>query len=98
MKISSCLNTSSKIVGPSIGAVTLFPNPSDGKFVLQSPAGRVFSEIRVYDAFGKRIMPLMPQVNSTYAEIDLLDRPKGVYIIQATTANFEVHTTKILIQ
>jgi uncharacterized protein (DUF2249 family) len=98
MKINSCFNASSKTVGPAIGAVTVFPNPSDGRFVLQSPAGRVFSEILVYDVFGKRMMPLMPQGNSTYAELDLLANPKGVYIIRATTANFEVHTIKILIQ
>ncbi|MDQ3109292.1 MAG: YCF48-related protein [Bacteroidota bacterium] len=58
--------------------ISVFPNPSDGKFIFD--AGIVVAEnasVEIFDVLGNKIQNI--HVNSTKAEIDLSGQPKGIY-------------------
>jgi len=62
--------------------VAVFPNPSTGSFTLTEDwTGE--KDIFIFDAMGKLVFQLK-KTSETSHEIDLINHPKGMYIIQVT--------------
>lgn len=69
------------------------PNPSNGKFVLNSSIN--ISSVEIFDIVGKRIF--QSEINNQKSEIDLSSQPKGIYFVKVTDGE-KTHTEKIVIQ
>jgi hypothetical protein len=70
--------------------VTIFPNPTTGKFTVQIPYG---SSISIFDMRGQMFESRTISGNS--AEFDISQYPAGVYILNITTSN-QVTTKKLI--
>ncbi len=73
-------------------AVNVFPNPSNGIFVIASGAKQ--SQIEIYNVYGEKIYSL--QINSSKVEIDLGNQSEGIYFLQLKTAE-GIDTKKIIL-
>lgn len=62
-------------------SISIFPNPSNGKFTLSSEITK--GEISIYNISGEKIHSSKP--NSTKSEIDLSKEPNGIYFLQIKT-------------
>lgn len=68
-------------------ALSVYPNPGNGKYYVKSPEGMKNSEIsiKVYNLFGELILTTKMQNNSS--QIDLSNQPNGIYIIKVNDFN-----------
>ncbi len=100
ISMSSCSDTSACQVITSINAfvmqsnsINIFPNPSNGKFVIK---GLSFNtQIKIYDAVGKLVFETY--TNKDSEELNLAHVEEGVYFIQVFSAT-DVLQRKILIK
>lgn len=74
-------------------AVKIFPNPSGGKFILEA---EMAISVEIYNAFGEKIMDLLPAENNSVIEIDLSGFPKGIYLAKINGRN-KVFTGKLIL-
>ncbi len=93
---SSCYNIT--IVGihenaPS-SAVALFPNPSDGKFLITSKI-KSNEKVEIFNLMGEKI--LQSNIHGQNTAIDISNHPSGIYFVKIYAEN-TVYTKKILIQ
>jgi len=73
---------------------TIYPNPSDGIYTVQSEAE--ISRIEIMNVLGEKIYS--SNANSKKAMIDLSGEPKGIYIYKITAGENNVCTGKIVVQ
>lgn len=68
-------------------ALSVYPNPGNGKYYVKSPEGMKNSEIsiKVYNLFGELILTTKMQNSSS--QIDLSNQPNGIYIIKVNDLN-----------
>jgi len=84
----SCTDTSACNVIYSVGIEentatlsTIYPNPNNGIFVIESQT--IANEIKIFDVAGKEIMSFVPQSEKT--NIDMSIYPQGIYLIEINT-------------
>ena len=73
--------------------VTVFPNPSNGKFVVKSELTK--GEIAVYNIQGEKVYAELVSASST--TIDLSTQAKGIYFVQVKCGD-KISTQKIVIE
>lgn len=75
--------------------LSVFPNPASGVFTISGD--REIQQLVITDISGNIVFEkYMMQQSSTAVEIDLSNATKGIYLIQAVTAN-EVYNSKIVL-
>ncbi len=72
---------------------SIYPNPSNGDFIIKTDVNHLNSEIRVTDFYGKLIYT--DHINSNQKQINLTDLSSGIYMITLTLHG--VSTTKKII-
>ncbi len=72
----------------------LYPNPTEGLFTFETEASQPFESVEVYDQTGKIVW--QSEVASTVYQIDLTQRPVGVYYVRGRSGK-EVIINKLLI-
>ncbi|MEM9527770.1 MAG: CotH kinase family protein, partial [Bacteroidota bacterium] len=77
-------------------ALSLSPNPTDGKVRLTYEANEVIQQIRVYDTYGR--LYLSSDERSVMTNIDLSTLPAGTYFFQAQSASGAIFTGKVIKQ
>ncbi|MFA7380160.1 MAG: T9SS type A sorting domain-containing protein [Bacteroidia bacterium] len=84
--------TPTNIGRPSLlpGDINIYPNPTSGKFVIQTPGKNVM--ISVYNLMGETVVK--PQLSN---EVDLSIAPKGIYFVQINDGT-QTYTRKIVVQ
>ncbi len=73
-------------------SLQLFPNPSNGIFSI-TPDGGIPVEVNIYNLTGEMIYNAIIQPGKT--EIDLSNKPKGIYILRTESDN-TIMTKKII--
>ncbi len=73
----------------------VFPNPSYGKFILNS--NRNITSIEIFNYLGEKAYATIVK-QQTSNEIDLSNSSKGIYFVRLTDDNENIHTEKIIIQ
>lgn len=63
---------------------TIFPNPTNGIFTIQSQSNDSISELKLYDLLGNQILVKKPTLSSV--ELDLTSYADGVYIVEVTSS------------
>lgn len=78
--------------------ISASPNPSSGRFIISVPVNFNADAYTVKDIYGNR--QLYSKINSSKSqiEINLSDKPKGVYFFTITNAAGETKTTKLVLQ
>jgi len=76
-------------------SLTIFPNPSSGKFRIRNNAE--VNQVIVYNQLGKQVYARILTGNEKLNEIDLTSLKKGVYFIEIYDTGSR-HTQKIVIQ
>ena len=79
----------------SISDISVYPNPSSGKFTLQSAIG--IYEIEIYNVLGERIYTTTNLSQSSSNEIDLSYAPKGIYFVKIYDGS-RVYNKKVVVQ
>ena len=64
---------------------TIFPNPTNGIFTIQSQSNDSISEVKLYDLLGNQILVKKPTLSSV--ELDLTSYADGVYIVEVTSSD-----------
>jgi len=72
-------------------AVTIFPNPTTGKFTVQVPNG---SSISIFDMRGQMLESRT--VSGDSADFDISQHPAGVYLLNITTTSNQIITKKLI--
>lgn len=75
--------------------VGIYPNPSEGKFILSVPESWVKSALNITNAQGKSI--LSDKLQSSQNQIDISNNPSGTYFIKIALGN-KVITKKIILK
>jgi len=83
---------------PITGRLGIYPNPSNGLFVIEIPeAIKNVGVVEIYNIQGKRIYEKLLADNSTdKIEIDIRNNPRGIYIICIKGKNY-YQSSKIII-
>ena len=66
-------------------AIQIFPNPSNGKFMVEAKEAPIPIEMNIYNAMGENVFE--NKMISEKSEINLSDKPKGVYFIHLKSGN-----------
>ncbi|HLG41425.1 MAG TPA: T9SS type A sorting domain-containing protein, partial [Chitinophagaceae bacterium] len=74
-------------------SISIFPNPSSSIFNVES--SQKISQIEIYDVLGKIIYQSQP--SSPKFEIDLSDKPKGIYFVKIIS-DYKNYIQKVIIQ
>lgn len=61
--------------------IQLYPNPSEGYIYLESEEDLTSENFSLFNAFGKKLSINISQIETNKFKIDLIDLPKGIYII-----------------
>jgi hypothetical protein len=76
--------------------ISVYPNPSTGKFILSNESRKSIYQLMMYDLAGNRIMDLSGHDLSNH-EIDVSPYPPGIYFLRIFIEN-EVITSKIILK
>jgi aryl-phospho-beta-D-glucosidase BglC (GH1 family) len=83
-------------VSAADNAITVYPNPTDGNFRLQSTKN--IGSVQIFDLAGKTVYSKsLQQADNQIVSIDLDGFPKGMYVLKALTAS-ECYTQKIVLR
>ena len=74
------------------GKLLIYPNPSNGKFIIKLQGEHQEMNVEIYNAFGENILR-----KTTSNEIDLSAAPKGIYFVKIYNG-VKIQTEKIVIQ
>ncbi len=74
----------------------IYPNPSDGRFVVEAGAGVTSLKAEVYDMSGKQIYK--QDFRGSKADLNLTQYPKGVYILNLVDNNGKKQSAKLMIK
>ena len=78
-------------------SITIFPNPAtDRLFIQTNMPGNHPENIRIYDLSGRTMFKTSPA--ESRGDLDLSSLPAGIYLLNATFSNGQVHKEKLLIQ
>lgn len=76
--------------------IEVIPNPSNGSFWFELPAGEVNSSLKIMNSAGA-IMPLTYSQTATQIRVDAQGLPKGLYFLMLVNDR-GMHTAKIVIE
>ena len=100
---SGCSDTSAcnTVIGLSVNAVEneklkVYPNPSNGKFIISVVQPDVYREIAVYNILGEKVS-YRQLISGKFIQLELVDASKGVYILEINTAT-EQKVMKLLVE
>jgi hypothetical protein len=91
---SQPINVDIPVLG-SPGQISIFPNPSDGKFTVQNSGG--IKQLKVRNLLGEIIYAHTNLKQEMFNEIDLSDFQKGIYFIELFDGK-KINTKKIVIK
>ena len=79
------------------GGMSIYPNPSNGVFNIDSKVDWKNSTIEIYTMLGQFVKKGSVNVFDEVKKIDLMDLPEGEYMLRIRTDNFYTITKRILI-
>lgn len=92
IQLSVCSSTG--IEENSMAHVSVFPNPSTGIFTIQS--SEILTEIEIINMLGQTIS--FTKIESDKAEINLTNKPEGIYIYRAYRDGKVIGTGKLILE
>lgn len=70
--------------------LSIYPNPSNGKFTLESRYELENTIITIYSVDGKQLLQTKIELLNSQKLLDLSTLPEGSYILKATNSNFKI--------
>jgi uncharacterized repeat protein (TIGR03803 family) len=82
-------------IASSEGKLSLFPNPTSGRFTVKLTGGQSDVPVEVYDVLGNKVYQSV--LNNTQNTINLNNQPAGIYFVYLNTADGIV-TGKVVVE
>lgn len=79
---------------PVISQLSVYPNPTGGKFTIANTLSKKFVAVQVYDIYGKMIFAQC--TDKEQVEIDLTGSAPGVYVVRTMNCEGRVATAKVV--
>jgi hypothetical protein len=77
--------------------VSIFPNPSNGKFIVEQNKSTNATTMNIYNAIGKEVLSVSNCNQQNFIEIDLSGFSKGIYFVKFSNAS-ESFSRKIVVE
>ena len=77
-------------------AISIFPNPCNGKFTLSNTSAKSIQQLIMYDLSGNAVLDLR-EGDLSNTDIDVADKPAGIYFLRVF-ADEKVITSKVIIE
>lgn len=94
---SCCKTTGINSTEPS-GNFKIFPNPSNGEFVIDIGVAPKNATISIFDINGRLILQQKGITTSGIQKVDLSREPKGIYFIKVSDVTGDLYQQKIIIE
>lgn len=79
-----------------LNSLSLYPNPTDGEFVINWDAGLEIESLVIYDAFGKELTSFSLATGTNTIDLNLSGYTKGMYNIKLKTTSGSTKTLKVV--
>jgi Secretion system C-terminal sorting domain len=79
----------------SFAKIDIYPNPSNGKFTVNCNSH--INSLEIYNVLGEKIQEINPLYQQASIEIDISNKPKGIYFAKMYVG-LKIYTTKIVVQ
>jgi len=80
----------------TITEVTIYPNPTTCKFIIETDANNNQSSVEIFDVVGKKVYESI--LNNKQTEVDISAQPAGIYMVQVTDAATGQRTVKKIVK
>ena len=92
-------NTSGVPINPLTSIVSVYPNPTKGKFQLKITDSQFANNfnLEIYDVRGERVYVASNLKQQTLTNFDLSDFPKGMYFVKLNDGVF-IYKKKVVVQ
>lgn len=77
-------------------SIDIYPNPSNGKFTIESSVASGQWLVEIYNVLGEKIYSQFSTLHSQFS-IDLSGQPSGIYFYKITSVNGETMTGKLIV-
>jgi hypothetical protein len=77
-------------------AITIFPNPCNGRFTLSNTSRKSIQQVLMYDLSGNAVLDLQ-EGDLSNTDIDVTDKPAGIYFLRVFVDG-KVITSKVIIE
>lgn len=81
----------------AIESVSIYPNPSNGEFTLQSKASNPVTSIQVYDVLGKLTNTIQNTELKTDYKLNLAELDQGIYMLRLTYQNGTTSVNRVIL-
>lgn len=83
-----------------INSMEVYPNPSNGKFVIRGSSTNDIIELKIFDMNGRQLFyEKLKEIQNDYRkEIDFKEYSKGVYNVQMSNSDGVIINTKVIIE
>jgi hypothetical protein len=79
--------------------ISVFPNPTNGRFYVQIPQSFEYTEIKIFNALGAEISSIKySRQLGGRVEMDLSTEPKGIYFIKVLLLDGESVIKRLMVQ
>lgn len=82
----SAITNSINNLKTSIGEITLFPNPNNGQFTIQSSMESGKLSVEIYNMLGEKVYSQFNIQNPAFS-IDLSSQPNGIYLYRVSSTD-----------
>jgi hypothetical protein len=86
-------NTVFEVSGNKSNIISLFPNPANGLFTIQS--SKVISKVEIFNILGEKTFYL--KTNSYNLEVDIRNQPRGIYLVHIILDDKSIIIKKLII-
>ncbi len=80
------ITTGIKNVAADKGGITIYPNPNNGTFTIESSAANSQLSVEIYNVLGEKIFSSLNTTNQTF-KVDLSSQPSGLYFYRVLKQN-----------
>jgi hypothetical protein len=88
--------TTTREQNKAVDHITTFPNPTSTTLTINTTAN--ISTVRMYNALGQQVINNVYTTASNTQTIPVNTLPNGIYMLQVSTVNNTISTTKIIVQ
>ena len=76
----------------------IYPNPSNGDFVIETPDGVRLVDVAMYDALGRRVSVDQFTIHDRQVRLSITNPEPGMYLLLLTGSEGDVHHSRVILK